>query len=72
MDTNNFIVKPLDNENYEISEKVTLKDLSDNDVVVQQPRGVYNLPALHGEKARLLELLSQASMLIEIIENSKM
>ena len=65
-----FIVKKTANGESEIFEKVTLKDINDNDVEVLQPRGTYSLAAMYGERARIQEMLNSAQFVIDIIEQS--
>ena len=65
-----FIVKKAQNGESEIYEKVTLKDINDNDVEVLQPRGTYSLAAMYGERARLQEMLNSAQFVIDLIEQS--
>ena len=71
MNLENFIVSSTDNENYVIEEKVERKTVDDQTVVVKEPRGTYNLPAIYGDRAFLTQRLAEANGIIEIIENFK-
>ena len=68
----NFIVNPLDDnkENFEIFEKVARETLAGSTVIVKEPRGTYNLPAMYGEVNHLKELTEKANLVINIIEAS--
>lgn len=66
----NFIVNPLDDnrENFEIFEKVARETVDGSTVIIKEPRGTYNLPAMYGEVNYLKDLLEKAHSVISTIE----
>lgn len=71
MNLENFTVIQRDSENYEIQENVERESITGEKVVIREPRGIYNLPGLYGDKATLMQRLAEVNTIIEIIETKK-
>lgn len=70
MNLENFIVIKRDGENYEIQENVERETITGEKVIVREPRGIYNLPGLYGDKSTLMQRLSEVNEVIDIIEKN--
>lgn len=66
-----YLVVNIDNENFEIFEKVEKESIDGQKFVMKESRGTFNLAGAYGEKVRLEELLGQVSIIIQLIEDSK-
>ena len=67
----NYLVTNIDNDNFEIFEKVEKESIDGQKFIVKESRGLFNLAGAYGEKARLEELIYQVNTIIQIIEDSK-
>jgi hypothetical protein len=67
-----YIVKKQENGSYQIYETIERMDITEQPIMVLENKGVFELPTLYQEKARLEEMVTTITEIITLIENAKL
>ena len=67
-----YIVKKQENGSYQIYEAIERMDITEQPIMVLENKGVFELPTLYQEKARLDEMAATLNEIITLIENAKL
>jgi hypothetical protein len=67
-----YIVKKQENGSYQIYETIERMDITEQPIMVLENKGVFELPTLYQEKARLEEMVTTLNEIITLIENAKL